>query len=57
MHCKQKGALVKILLSLLERRLDNTLYRLKFATTRRKRVKSLCMAVMVNGEKSTPIII
>ena len=36
---RSEGATGENLLSLLERRIDNVFYRLKFATTRRKRAK------------------
>ena len=47
-----KGATGEILLSLLERRLDNVLYRLKLATTRRQARQIIVHGhVLVNGKK------
>ena len=52
MAVKSKGATGEILLSLLERRLDNTLYRLKLATTRpQARQVIVHKHVFVNGKR------
>lgn len=49
---RSKGATGETLLSLLERRLDNVLYRLKFATTRRQARQIIVHGhVLVNGKK------
>lgn len=49
---KIEGATGEVLLSLLERRLDNTLYRLKLATTRRQaRQVIVHKHVLVNGKR------
>lgn len=52
MAVRHKGATGDILLSLLEQRLDNVLYRLKLATTRRQARQIIVHGhVMVNGKK------
>ncbi len=49
---KSRAATGELLLSLLERRLDNVIYRLKFASTRRQARQSITHGhILVNGER------
>jgi small subunit ribosomal protein S4 len=46
-----KGVTGENLLALLERRLDNVVYRLGFAATRARRGSSCCTPPLVNGKR------